>query len=68
MIQFQENRPTYKEGQKVLFHRTLSATARVPTSTNALHWDLKVKYREYDVCLTKKLLFHSQNAKNQLDS
>ena len=42
----------WKDGQ-TLFHRTLSATARGPTSTTAVDWHLKVKDIVYDVGLTK---------------
>ena len=55
MIQFQETTQTtakWKDGQ-TLFHRTLTATARGPTSTTALDWHLKVKDIEYDAGLTK---------------
>ena len=41
-----------KDGQ-ILFHRTLPATTRGPTSTTAVDEHLKVKDREYNVGLTK---------------
>ena len=45
----------------------LPATARSSTSATAVDWSLKVKDTEYDVSLTKKILHHSQHAKNQLN-
>ena len=41
-----------KDGE-TLFHRTLPATIRGPTSTTAVDWHLKVKDIDYDVSLTK---------------
>ena len=58
-------------GQKngrTLFHRILSATAMGLISTTVVEWHLKVKDTDYDVSLTKKILYHSQDAKNQLNS
>ena len=53
-----------KDGQ-ILFHRIYLATAKGLTSTAAVEWHLKVKDIEQNVGLTKKLLYHSQYAKNQ---
>ena len=56
MNQFQEKNPGQTPGQKdrqILFHRTLLATARGPTSTTAIDWHLKVNNVECDVSLTK---------------
>ena len=53
---------------RTLFHRILSATAMGLISTTAVEWHLKVKDTDYDVSLTKKILYHSQDAKNQLNS
>ena len=55
-----------KDGQ-TLFHRILPATARGLTRTIAVDWHFKVKNKKCDVGLIKKLLHHSQHAKNQLD-
>ena len=51
MIQIQENTQADNrmEGWTDSFHRTTPATARSPTSTTAVDWQLKVKYTEYDV-------------------
>ena len=56
MTQFQEKKPGQIAERKyrwILFHRTLLATARGPTSTTAIDWHLKVKDIECDVSLTK---------------
>ena len=37
------------EGWTDSFHRTTTATARSPTSTTTVDWQLKVKDTEYDV-------------------
>ena len=55
MIQFQEKKQQtagWKDRQ-TLFHRTLLATARGPTSTTAVDWHLTAKDIEDNVELTK---------------
>ena len=47
-------------------HRIFAATTRGLTSTTA-DWHLKVKNKKCNVALIKKLLHHSQHAKNQLN-
>ena len=42
-----------RKDRQTLFHTTLSATTRGTVSTNAAHWHLKVKDKEYNVGLTK---------------
>ena len=42
----------WKDGQ-TLFHRTIPATTRDPTSTTSIDGHLKVKDIDYDVGLTK---------------
>ena len=56
-----------KDG-RTLFHRILPTTARVLTSATAVDWHLKVKNKKCNVGLIKKLLHHSQHAKNQLNT
>ena len=53
-----------KDGQ-TLFHTILPATARGATSTTAVDWHLRVKNKKSDE--NKKILHHSQHAKNQLN-
>ena len=52
---------------KSIFHKTLPATRDSPTSATAVNWHLQVKDTKYHAGLTKKLLHHSQHAKNQLN-
>ena len=55
-----------RDGQ-ALFHMILLATASGLTSTTAVDWHLKVKDR-VQCWSNKKLLHHSQHAKNQPNS
>ena len=42
-----------QKDRQTLFHRTISGTARSPTSTTAVDWLVKVKYIEHNVGLIK---------------
>ena len=68
MIKFQDNTQTdaRREGWKDP-HRIFPAATRELTSTTAVDWHSKIKNKKCDVGLTKKVLHHSQSAKNQLN-
>ena len=42
-----------RKDRDILFYRTILATAGGPTSATAVDWHLKIKDRQYNVCLTK---------------
>ena len=66
-MQWSKKTPREIAGQKdrqTLFHRTLPAAPGGLKSTTMVDWHLKVKDTHYDFDLTKKLLNHSQHAKN----
>ena len=67
MIKFQENTQTgvRREGWTDLISYDPSSYSQGATSTTAVDWHLRVKNKKSDE--NKKILHHSQHAKNQLN-